>query len=429
MKIYIPSSFIFEDVFPDQSIHKDKYNYVLHKIYEEKIFGKKNNHSEFVNLNAAILRYIIGRWCYKTVLNNLIQFKIIETDNHYIVKEKSRGYKLLKPFSDSKHRAVELKDRNILQRIAKYRETTLNIIPFGTEYKMLFDNLYKVEIDSKNAIRYVKKHFSNDIKKLNSYLISIKFIQDKNFHWTVDPTSNRVHTDISTLFRNIRKYLRYHGQPLVNVDICNSQPFLFNILIRNFIKEKTPHLDKYDDFSKICKDNFRMDKLVYLGKGIYSYDGHSINDVRMYEMLTSEGLFYEYIMDILSIDEELRQKKDFRSIFKKQVFGRIFFCKNNKYYVREEMKIFRLFFPTVAMIIEYYKRNDYTELPINLQKAESELMINNVCSQISIERPGLFLTTIHDSILTTKDNVDYISDVILSVFEKKFHLKPKLKVE
>jgi len=430
LKIYIPSNFIFENFFPDLQIQKDKYCYILHKIYEERIFGKENKRSQFVNLKASILRFIIGRWHYKEVLNNLLNSNIIQTDNHYIVGEKSKAYKLIPPFSESKHKCIELRDESMLKRIAKHKEIFLSKAPQGIEYKMLNKYLNDIEINSNNAIRYVKKYYSNDIEKFNSYLLSIKFIQTKNFHWTVDDIAGRVHTNITTLFRPLRRYLRYKGKPLINIDICNSQPFLFNILIKNYFNLKMPRNYKYDNFSNKYKDTYGRSKNNY-GKSslesnksyIYSYDGHLNKDVLLYEWLTSQGKFYEYLMEKMNIPLSERQS------FKIKVFGRIFFCRNNKNYVREEMKIFKTLFPTVSKVIEFYKEEDYTQLPISLQKAESEIMINDICKRISLERPDIFITTIHDSILTTEENERFISNIILDEFEEKYNLKPKLKVE
>ena len=75
------------------------------------------------------------------------------------------------------------------------------------------------------------------------------------------------------------------------------------------------------------------------------------------------------------------------------------------------------------------KKEDYRKLAINLQRAEADLMINKVCKRISIERPEIFITTIHDSILTTEENKSYICNVILNEFERNFNLKPSLKIE
>jgi len=365
---------------------------VLNKIYQDRILNKTNKEKEYINLKAEILRYIIGRWEYKIVINNLLYSKIIETDNQYIVGEKCRGYKFTEAYRKAKFKKVVLIDNKILQRIYKYKQNVINQIPIGAEYKLLYDNLNKITIDSTKAIKFVYKNYSNDIDKLNSYLISIDLISDKNFFFVVDEVAGRLHTNVSNLPKELRPFLRYEDGKLVNIDIANSQPLLFNILIKKY------------------------------SKAFSSYDGH-YEDVKKYEELTTAGKIYEYLMVKMGIPNEMRQE------FKKDVFGKIFYCDNSKKYVYKERKVFQRLFPNVYKIIEHYKKDNYKQLPISLQKAEAEIMIGTICKRIANERPEIFITTIHDSIMTTNKNKNYVSDVILNEFEKNFNLKPTIKIE
>ncbi|MBK9333950.1 MAG: hypothetical protein IPM96_16465 [Ignavibacteria bacterium] len=120
-------------------------------------------------------------------------------------------------------------------------------------------------------------------------------------------------------------------------------------------------------------------------------------------------------------------KNEDRQKFKKDFFGKVFFCNSNDKYVYKETKLFRELFPNVYKVILHYKKEDYKQLAINLQKTEANLMINKVCKRISEERPDIFVTTIHDSILTTSENKDYICNIILNEFEKNYNLKPSIK--
>ncbi len=422
MNCYVPSNFDFENLFPDCRKQRDKYFYFLHKIFEERIFDKRYNKDSFINLHSHTLRNIIGRKFFYVIRNNLLSKNIIEIDHSYLVTEYSKSYRLKDEYRYIKQRKVKIEDKNILQRIHKHKSKLVNDIPEGSEYKFLSDNLSKISINHTEAIKYINRKYSGDPDIYNAYRVSIEYIYEKTFFFKVDTIAGRIHTNITNLSRDLRRFLNYEGNPLINIDISNSQPFLFNILIQNYVKEKTLknqilfNSNLYFNFSNpsISSTHTNINNLPYVV---------TFPDLMMYESLTSEGKFYEFLMKKAGIKSENRQE------FKKSFFGKTFFCNTQDHYTYKEAKLFRKLFPTVYSIITHYKKEDYRKLAINLQRAEADLMINKVCKRISIERPEIFITTIHDSILTTEENKSYICKVILNEFERNFNLKPSLKIE
>ncbi len=408
MNCYIPSSLDFEILFTDCLKYRDRYYYFLHKIFEERIFDKRYNKDSFINLHSHTLRGIIGERLFYVIRNNLLSREVIEMDHSYSIGEFSKSYRLTDYFRGIKHRKVKIEDEKILQRINKHRLKSINDIPEGSEFKFLFDNLNKISINHVEAIKYINENYSGDPNIYNAYRVSIDYIQEKTFFFKVDETAGRVHTNITNLSRDLRCFLKYEGKPLINIDICNSQPFLFNILIQDFYKVKQSNTS----FSN--NNNTLYNNLPYVVQ---------FPDVIMYESLTSEGKFYEYLMKEAGIKQEKRQE------FKKRFFGKIFFCNTQDHYTYREAKLFRKLFPNVYEIVTDYKKKDYKQLAINLQRAEAEIMINKVCKRIAEERPEIFVSTIHDSILTTEENKGYICNVILNEFEKNFNLKPSIKIE
>ncbi|MBK8552799.1 MAG: hypothetical protein IPL53_17750 [Ignavibacteria bacterium] len=85
--------------------------------------------------------------------------------------------------------------------------------------------------------------------------------------------------------------------------------------------------------------------------------------------------------------KETGVKKEDRQKFKKDFFGKIFFCNSRDHYTYKEAKLFKKLFPNVYRIVGHYKKEDYTQLAISLQRAEADLMINKVCKRIAEERP------------------------------------------
>ncbi|MDZ7765166.1 MAG: hypothetical protein U5K00_12180 [Melioribacteraceae bacterium] len=104
-----------------------------------------------------------------------------------------------------------------------------------------------------------------------------------------------------------------------------------------------------------------------------------------------------------------------RDDFKVKVFAKIFIAEKTKIMFMRKGKNFRKLFPNVADIIKHYKKDDYKNLAIQLQRAEANIIIHKIIPQIAKE--NIWAVTIHDSVLTTQkdanqseaDNVKYVS--------------------
>lgn len=412
----------FEILFPDCIKQKDNHLYFIHKIYEEKLFESRYNKDSFINLHSHTLRSIIGERIFYDVRENLQSKGVIEINHSYSVDNFSKSYRLTDNYRNVKHIQVKLTNEKILQRIYKHKQKLINEVPEGIEYEMLYENLTKLNIDYLKANDFINRNYSNDPDKYNPYKISIDYIHEKNFYFKVDNVAGRVHTNITNLPKELRQFLSYNGQSLINIDISNSQPFLFNILIQNYFETKQPKT--YFSFNSNSFSNFSNTSTSQLPtyKNISPYVVQ-FEDVKKYVELTSEGKFYEYVM------KEGGVKKNKRAEFKKRLFGTVFFCNPSDRYNYKEAKLFNKLFPNVYEIIGNYKKEDYRQLAIKLQRAEAKIMINKVCRRIAEEKPEIFIATIHDSILTTEDNKNYVCDVILSEFEINFNLKPSIKID
>jgi hypothetical protein len=80
-------------------------------------------------------------------------------------------------------------------------------------------------------------------------------------------------------------------------------------------------------------------------------------------------------------------------------------------------------------LIRELKKDDYTNLALSLQKAESKAIITECVRRIRIEEPEMFVSTIHDSIVGELHNLDYFREVVEDVFELNYNLLPGIKLE
>jgi hypothetical protein len=395
MRAYIPQNLQL-----GSERYSDKYYYILSQIYFRRVFDKRIENDSFVCLSGKILHNILGG-DYKRYLQFLLVNGVIETDNQYIIGQKSKGYRLTEKYRHRKFEQVQITDKNIIENVTMFRAEQENKIKLN-QHRYIYDCLQQIKIDTEGARNYIEQNIYNN-EEYSSYNISVDLIESKSFFFTVDNTAGRVHNNITNLSRNLRPFLKYNNERLVEIDIANSQPFLFNILIND-----------YDTYSNDCLIG------VYDTNSILSYGTSKKTDILIYRDSTSSGKFYEYLMDNLEIYED-------RSLFKVRFFKKVFYSKENLYYISEERKRFTELFPNVSQIISYYKKDDYRNLAISLQRAEAEIMINKVIPKLA--ELGIYALTIHDSILTTPDNTETVKGIILKEFQNQYGLVPTIKTK
>uniref|UniRef100_A0A7V3E7I4 Uncharacterized protein n=1 Tax=Ignavibacterium album TaxID=591197 RepID=A0A7V3E7I4_9BACT len=383
---YIPSNL---DLTTER--HRDKFYFIITFIFYGILFDKRKSLNSFAQLYSPYLKKILnGR--YKDYIQDLIDEEIIETDNRYIKKLKSKSYRLTEKYSKSKVKRVEITDSKIISNYWKYKEEKKKEITEG-HYKFLFNCLEQIEIDYDSAIAFLDKIELN-FEQFNSYYCSIERIKNKDWFFIIDKTAGRVHNNLTNLPKIFRPFLRYNNQKLVEIDISNCQPLLFNILISKYFLKDQSVFDSCINSPSIPENS----------------------DLRLYKELTEKGKFYEFMMDQLGVKEE-------REKFKVRMFTKIFYGKEEK---SQERTQFEAYFTEVSKIISYYKRVNYKKLSVELQTEEAELMLNNILPILAKNK--IFVLTIHDSFLTTHNNIELVKEVIMSEFKKK-GLRPTLKIK
>ena len=176
---------------------------------------------------------------------------IIETDNRYILKEKFKAYRLSENYRNVKTKQVKIEDEKIVSNYWNYKakkKKKITEIP----HKYIFSCLEQVEIDYEAAKEFLNKTVL-DFEQYNSWNCSIDMIYNKDWFFVVDKTAGRVHNNITNLSKNFRPFLKFNNQNLIEIDISNSQPLLFNILISRY-------LFRYTDYSgnipPLCSPEF-----------------------------------------------------------------------------------------------------------------------------------------------------------------------------
>jgi len=382
--------------------HRDKYHYVIHCINEGAVLNR-NTTDGYVNLSMLALREFLGSRYADRVVKELLTWGIIECDGKAKEGVKCFGYRIHSDYISKTILIDVFKDevmgRKLRLRKAQYQQKHKkdsrwkDLNKFGIRYREALEFIEARRIkdltEQLQEVASIKAIYTTDLESIR------KIVNQEFFLEQPDPLS-RVYTNLSNLSSDLRQFL-YHRKEknnLVNLDIANSQPYLFSLLLM---------------------EHYRNQQVPA--------------DVHKYIQLTAQGKFYEYLMDKLNVP--LGERKCFKIKF----FGKIFYC--SSYYSRRtsEGRFFAREFPNVATIVEHYKeegRKHYQEkafkyLSITMQRQEAQIILRTIGS--SLEKKKIWHATIHDSVVCLEEHAEEVKALILEAFMRDVGIPPTVKAE
>jgi hypothetical protein len=92
------------------------YLYFCDAIIDLKIRNKKFKDIEYTHINYKTIIKVISKYKYKKIVNNLLDWGVVECDNIIKIGSKSKGYKLKPPF-DTNFKEILIKDKKINEKI------------------------------------------------------------------------------------------------------------------------------------------------------------------------------------------------------------------------------------------------------------------------------------------------------------------------
>lgn len=365
------------------------YLYVINTIRHKQIFNFSKNSESYINLSSELLEKTISKQQTTIILKNLIKNNIIECDGVYISGKKSFGYRVTKCYLTQKWYYQEVTDTELVEKILSIEAKHANDVRSkGMGYVIAAYWAKKIAINKRNALFYVnnkKNNFSCDQK--SHFKISVDSILNKAFFTSFSKT-NRMYSNLSCIKGGLRQHLTIDGKELYQVDITSSQPLFLGLLMRRNENVNQEEVEKY--LEVVCS-----------------------------------GLFYEFIAENAGLTINLKDKK-IRSDFKQKFFtGCLYDVARQKLSTME--LVFGKAFPTILAECRRIKQGDYCVLSQKLQKMEAKFIYH--CVEICAKSIGdVPLTTIHDAIVSTEENIYMVEQIVNDEFNK-LSTNPKVKVE
>ena len=233
--------------------------------------------------------------------------------------------------------------------------------------------------------------------RVDAYRETIRWIDEGAWQFEPDGFSGRVHTNITNLKRELRPYLRVDGKPLCAVDIPCSQLAFIGLAAKAAERQHRKQFVDDDFFATWERDIYQ-----------HLADGLSLDRKTVKQQLTQAGLFASNRSD--------HQKTAVMRRFKAQVP-----------LIAEDIRATKNYKPK-ATDPQETKDKPYRVLAQKAQTYERQYVIDTVCDRLRRERPDMFATTIHDSVLMSRDDAEFVRLVMLDEFSKH-NLNPTLKVE
>lgn len=453
--VYVPETFCPKTELPvGLQKHSDSARYLLHRIIWGSMMRKKSS-EEFVPLKFDYLRAVIPDRVIKPLRKAMEESGTIETDGFFIEGRKAFGYRLGQVHAKSKIIRLSLTDDVISNKIETCRKSERREIKLDV-HKYLRKWYEQIEVDLPLAMSLLKKDDLSERAKL-----PIEQIAAKEFSFSFC-RFGRIHTDLTRFPSLARPALRFHGEPLVSLDIANSQPLFLCLLLINYRKAGNKIFNFMTFDSKVKNPYEKLDEIIAKTVGSFGLkeENNSIflsstsnttrkNGEELTEVVTNKqlatvnkttrmeqrvdlglrqdeadfirlcesGELYAFLKENLEVP---RHRKWVKEDFFAYLFGR------NSH--RSELKsLFAETFPHVAKLIKIHKQKDHAHLPNLLTNIESTFIINIVCRRLMNQHPAVPVFTIHDSILTTKPHVEQIRSIVLQEFENLV-LTPTLHV-
>lgn len=366
-----------------------------------------------------------------------------------------RKYQLAPEYFAEKVRFVEITDRKVINIFFKEKEENKSYCPFN---KWL-DN--KLRIDTKSALESLNSTFESDID-WGYYLTrcrAVLGIANTHYYFSRNEfTDDRFHSNFTSIPKDIRKYLRYDGNPLGEVDISASVPFFLYCQLLYLIEDgQRINLGFFDDF---FKKNRLYSKALKITKSKVKLDKEEI--LRFGETLLN-GTFYQEIMTLFNDNYYKKHseyvlnrafdstEEDRKVIAKKMILSSI----NSKNYQHKETKEFmKVIYPTIMQFLEVFKTRRYLnerdkkklqkkliiceeelkekfqqhkKVPHLLLQTESYFMLDVLVRKLNKRYSKMPFFTLHDCVVTTEENIEFLEEFMEQIFNETIGFSAKFK--
>lgn len=415
---------------PDFKYHIDHFVHLCSLLFE--LPAKKKDailKDGFVPLNSFLLKKVNNK--YKKYFNYMIMHGVIECKNSYIPGERSKSYRFTQKYQDI-IRPVRISKHTLTRTLKQVHRFNRGMFSKYKHLHLWFDDKLQIRYeDAEQKLMEIfnidkEKEWNSALVKLNANMVNLIKFHNRDYSFTVDSTSHRLHTLFSKIKKELRDFISYNGIPLANIDIQCSQPTLSLCLLNpSFYTAETQ-----SNHVRINRIDPSLTEILPMNE-IASYVKSNQDKFEAYRQIVLSDM-YTKMGQLLRVNGILipEDPNEARKKVKEMMFTVLY--SSNRFIGGEKAlpkRIFKRMFPEVYEVFRMYKSAGEEKLPILLQKIESRLILDNVTKTIAKKYKAIPLYTIHDSIVCPADNIDACKIIFEEESHKLLGFVPTLKID
>ena len=324
-----------------------------------------------VQIHSKFLRKIV-KGGYTRITRPLVEKGIITISKRYIVGKECKTYSFVDNVTELE--CLKIKD-------SRPRE------PKADFPKFLIRHFNKLTINEGAMEKEeVKKALEAKIKEGKTqaplrYAYCKRTIEEKDWFFVRDEYG-RVHTNLTSCPRELRKELRNEGKELKGIDLKCSQPTMLLSLMSKEVRERMKVEKKY-------RNIILWQKLAEL---------RTRRGFADFQREIEDGVFYDAFMEKLPIDHPFKKRRD---MVKKEILKCFYGRGTELSCIRKHLWEA---YPFLKETVKFFKPVKQHQLFARLlQRVESHLFIDLIAARINREIPEAPIFTIHDSLYTTEE--------------------------
>ena len=406
---YIPLRFE-STMFP--AAERDYAHYFLNLLHWKWVCHRADSEG-FVRLKYDYITRIIPRGLWRTMAYRLQEAGVIEWDLSSEWGRHSHGFRLAPGYR--RVQRVCCSDRVLSCKIRRVYDRT--DVPLQPVHRWLESKLPRLKIDQARAHTLISKMLPDDPETFDAieYRLQQKALVQRFVDGELPLSTDaygRVHTPLTQMAKSLRCCLRVGGEPLVMLDLANSQPLIAGLLARQFYGRREAKRQMLVRSFDNLRNPYR-----YAAQVVVQTVASRVRDnLDEYLRICQEGRLYEELLP----DGMDRDK------FKVRFFQEVFFGKGSP-----RSKLWRRFYDRfwcVAQMLQALKTKDYRRSSWVMQNYEATIFIHNICNRIREQRPRMTLFTIHDALLVRAGDQEFVRRIVMQEF-RRFDIQPTLRLE
>lgn len=350
-------------------------------------------------------------------------------------------------WGDGELELVCITEEELIDHIRERDKTQVdNIVRKRFNFTINYFDIKRFEFDHIPALNELYLDYQqtgNYAKYLKNAVRIMKFKNGYFPFWHKPGTDGRLHTAITQFPKKCRKYLKYDGENLAEVDLSSSIPFFLSYMLS--IPADTPTAISAKD-TALCTQLPYSEDILYHYMLAESSVKPSAREIADFAGLVRNNQLYEFFMvDFMNLDNF---SAGFENMFNRAFDGdmdelkkyskrrllSMFFASPKKF--EQEQAVFYRHFPSIHDVIKNFKQAKFRDfkkskrhkkLSYMLFQLESHFMVHTIAREINNKhKRKIPLFTLHDCLVVKESDLDQVYQMMHDIFIREIGYAPNM---